>query len=375
MTKDQTNSYKEMLKAVGSLSRLSSESDVPYLGYRSVENMFCIAFDADNLSRSDCSVDASKDDIGVGIKTFRNANGRSLQKIAEFNRDSESYIKESPKEKIEIISRLRNERLESTKRIHGLTSLIYHCVVRDEGRIKVFECPMDKIDINRIKGITKSSKNVITFEDGINEYSFNISKSTLYKRFVTDDFPLDLDIKVDILEDPYLAITDILSNSKMGYKEPKVSAKHVFLPLFSDRGERHVPERSGLNQWNGKGRDRNPNEIYIPIPRWIHNVFPDFFPKRDKSFDLLLPDGSIINSKVCQDGGKALMSNPNSALGDWLLRTVMDLEERELLEYERLEELGIDSVVIYKESDDTYAVNFREIGSYDIFHEENKNNM
>ena len=34
-----------------------------------------------------------------------------------------------------------------------------------------------------------------------------------------------------------------------------------------------------------------------------------------------------------------------------------------------LEELGIDSVVIYKEGSNTYSINFTKIGSYDEFKE------
>ena len=142
--------------------------------------------------------------------------------------------------------------------------------------------------------------------------------------------------------------------------------------MFSDRGGRHVPERSGLNQWNAKGRPRDPNEIYIPIPAWIHKKFPNFFPPREQPFNLLLPNGEVLSAKVCQDGGKALMSNPNLALGKWLLRTVMNLKEGELLTYSRLEELGLDSVVVYKENEQLYSINFTEIGSYDDFYEENK---
>jgi len=33
-------------------------------------------------------------------------------------------------------------------------------------------------------------------------------------------------------------------------------------------------DKSGLNQWNARGRDRNPNEVYIPIPAEIHKNFP-----------------------------------------------------------------------------------------------------
>ena len=85
------------------------------------------------------------------------------------------------------------------------------------------------------------------------------------------------------------------------------------------------------------------------------------------SFDLQLPDRSILDAKVCQDNSKALMSNHNKKLGEWLLRQVMDLKEGQLLTYERLEKLGIDSVIVYKHSESYYSIDFREMGSYDQF--------
>ncbi|MBN1072079.1 NgoFVII family restriction endonuclease [Clostridium botulinum] len=362
--------YKNMLTAMATLSKLSSESSIPYLGYREVENIYCKAFDAENISRVDCSADAAKNGIGIGIKTFIEGNGKSLQKVAEFNKDMDMFRGKTPREVVNIISNLRNERINATKRIYGLTNMIYHCVVRSVGQIKVFECPMDLINIKTIKNISFSSKNTITFEDDLNEYSINISKSTLYKRFLTKDVILEFSVK--ILQDPYEVITNLLNTDRAILKfAPIVEEKeHIFLPLYSDRGGRNVPEKSGLNQWNAGGRKRNPDEVYIPIPAWIHQRFNGFFPSKDKAFDLILPDKNVISAKVCQDGGKALMSNPNQDLGKWILRNVMNLGEQELLTYERLAELGVDSVVIYKENSEKYSINFTTLGSFDRFKEE-----
>jgi len=132
-----------------------------------------------------------------------------------------------------------------------------------------------------------------------------------------------------------------------------------------------VPEKSGLNQWNASGRPRDINEIYIPIPIWIHRKFPNFFPPRDQSFELSLPDRATMGAKVCQDDSKALMSNPNSALGKWLLRDVLNLQERELLTYDKLQAIGLDTVVIYKTDNETYDIDFTRIGSYEKFLAEN----
>lgn len=356
--------YVNTLKAVGAISNLFSESNSPYLSYRAVENIFCKCLYAKNLSRSDCSADASKNNIGFGIKTFLNGNGKTLQKVAEFNAQRDLYKNKEGLELINIISKLRNERISSTKRIHNLTDIIYHCVVREENKIIIFECPMDEINIEKIK-IIKIDKNTILFKDDKNEYSFNTSKSTLYKRFLTTD--VIESIYVDIVEDPYSLLKNtIFSSEELLFQEKTKEKEFIFLPLFSDRGKRHVQERSGLNQWNAAGRKRNVNEIYIPIPQIINKKFPDFFPRKDIPFNLILPNGNILSAKVCQDGNKALMSNPNSALGEWLLREVLNLKEKELLTYEKLKILNIDSVVIYKD-DNGYSIDFTELGSYDDF--------
>ena len=60
-SKNQVEYYERLLKAVGSLSNLFSESPEPYLASRATENLFCKAFGAENLSRSDASADASKE--------------------------------------------------------------------------------------------------------------------------------------------------------------------------------------------------------------------------------------------------------------------------------------------------------------------------
>jgi hypothetical protein len=133
--------YGKMLSAVGSLSRLFSESEQPYLPYRLVENLFCKAFDAKNLSRGDISVDASKSSLGFGIKTFLHKNGRSFEKVAEFNRAHRGFAALSPKKMIATIAELRNERIEATKRIADVDSIIYHCVTRDRNKILFMSNP------------------------------------------------------------------------------------------------------------------------------------------------------------------------------------------------------------------------------------------
>ncbi|RLA06110.1 MAG: hypothetical protein DRQ51_10305 [Gammaproteobacteria bacterium] len=125
--------------------------------------------------------------------------------------------------------------------------------------------------------------------------------------------------------------------------------------------------KNTLNQWNASGRDRHPNEVYIPIPAIIHKNYPGFFPDRDTAFSLKLPNDKEMKTKVCQDNSKALMSYSNKELGKWILRDVLNLKETELLTYERLQILGIDSVRIDKINNLQFEINFSKIGSYESF--------
>lgn len=369
-TEEQKSLYSQLLNSVASFSRLFSESSEPYLAYRAAENIFCKAFDAENLSRSDASADASKDGVGIGIKTFLKKNGASMEKVAEFNSDHALFRSLEPEEKVRKIAEMRNERLETTKRIFNLSELVYHCVVREAGKILVYETPMSPIDIGSIRDIQISANgSAIHFFDAHHEYNFNVSKSTLYRRFITEN--VELTIPVRIIQDPYIEIGKLVADNGLIFADIKTQP-HVFLPLYSRKGGvKQVQEKSALNQWNAAGRPRDPNEVYIPIPAWIHQKFPNFFPDRDVPFELMLPSRDTMSAKVCQDNSKALMSNPNASLGKWLLRDVLNLQERELLTYDKLQEIGLDTVVVYKVDDEHYDIDFTRIGSYENFLAEN----
>ncbi|OGC88767.1 NgoFVII family restriction endonuclease [Candidatus Adlerbacteria bacterium RIFOXYC1_FULL_48_26] len=369
--KEQVECYNRLLKAVGSLSKLFSEAPEPYLAYRAAENLFCKAFIAENLSRSDASADASKDRVGIGLKTFLNGNGRSLQKVAEFNNDLNLFRSLGPEDMVRKVAELRNERLETTKRIYNLDKIIYHCVTRTVGKMLVYETPAHPIDIETIKNVEVSPRgNTITFSDSLEEYSFSISKSTLSKRFVTPEKVL-LELPVRIVSDPFEEVEKLITEAGPIFAPIKVQP-HVFLPLYSMRGEKRVPESSGLNQWNARGRKRNPDEVYIPIPAWVHKKFSKFFPAtNDEVFNLTLPDRTVLSASMCQENRKALMSNPNTVLGKWILRDVMNLGEGELATYEKLQTMGVDSVVVYKVDSENYDIDFAPVGSYEKFLEEN----
>ncbi|MCK5708100.1 MAG: NgoFVII family restriction endonuclease [Candidatus Aureabacteria bacterium] len=370
-SKEQIDEYQNLLKITASLSNLFSENTIPYLYYRIAENAFCRAFTADNLSRSDCSADAKKNNDGIGLKTFHEKNGKTMQKIAEFNKTRNLY-KSFLTDKVRLvkeISKSRNKRITSTMAIYSIKNIIYHCVTRKHNELIIYEQSMDLVDIDNIKLDTASSNNVIYFNDNRNEYSFNISKSTLFKRFCTPDKLLT--IPVEIVEDPFYLLKSLLSSSDAVYEE-SVQKASVVLPLYSETSAKYkyVPEKSGLNQWNAGGRARKAREVYIRIPAWIHRSFENFFPDRDTPFKLNLPNSKTIDAKICQGGDKALMSNPNTDLGEWILDEILKVNEEELVTYEMLQEIGIDSVEIVKEEDGLYSIYFKEIGCFDDFEEE-----
>lgn len=366
-TKQQQHDYETFLQLVGSLSNLFTESKIPYLYYRIAEKIFCTAFYADDLSRSNVSIDAKKDDVGIGLKTFLAGNHKTLQKITEFGSKNQNlYDGLALHEKVIKIATLRNERLDFAYRVHSINHSMYHCITRDVDKFMIHEEDMNHIDIDNITAI-KDKDGSIVFNDGIHEYSFLKSKNTLQKRFLTKKIIYEFPVK--IIENPLNILSNMPNFYEMSEKTDTTIIETIFLPLY---GKNHtVYERSGLNQWNAQGRARNPNEVYIPIPANIHKNHPLFFPDRDQPFELKLPNGKIIQSKICQDGGKALMSYSNRKLGRWILRDVLKLREGELVTYEKLQILGVDSIRIDKINDSTYEINFASSGSYDNFMELN----
>ena len=179
--------YKELLKATGMISKINSDDEVPLLYFKTAELIFCRAFEADNISKSDISADAKKGNVGIGVKTFKENNGKNFEKIAEFNKSRSSYKKyeKKPENLIRRIGELRNERIRATKEIIGVEKIFYHCVTRKARQFLIFEEEMDCIDIKKIK-VKHNNKyeNVIDFDDGLSEYKFNITKSTLFKKFI-----------------------------------------------------------------------------------------------------------------------------------------------------------------------------------------------
>jgi len=380
-TKEEQLHYIKLLQTVGSLSNLFSESKTPALNYRAAENVFCKALNANNLARGDVSFDAFKGDIGIGLKTFIHGNGKKYEKIAEFNKDIEKLQNLNDEKTMKMIADLRNNRLAATKRAHGTNKMIYHLVTRKNGEFEIHEEEIHYIDFRSLRLDNKKTtdKNIF-FQDIYAKYKFYIAKSTLYKQFLCDS-PITR-FNVDILDDPFEILMsnesqqNYMVHEKKEKYELEVKHEQIFLPLYSARSGK-VEEKSGLNQWNARGRARHEDELYIPIPAWIHQQFEGFFPYDShtdikEEFTLILPDGKEISAKVCQQGGKGFMSNPNRLLGRWILRTILEKPIGQLVTYDDLDRAGIDSVLITKYGEYRFKINFSSKGSYEDFEEEFK---
>lgn len=112
---------------------------------------------------------------------------------------------------------------------------------------------------------------------------------------------------------------------------------------------------------------RPKNELYIPVPNSFkfHNNSPQFFSKDIIEFDdkkniitsplkrkfnlVFEPSGDSIEAYITQQAGKAIESvEKQTYLGEWILKKVFQLEEYEPLTVNKLDDLGINGLRLYK---------------------------
>jgi hypothetical protein len=381
LDKENDGDYLKLLSAVSKISGLFSDSSIPLISYRAVENFFCKSFNAINLSRSDGAFDANLNSIGIGIKTFQCPSNSKTEKIAEFGKKSKEINLLSEKELVLKVALERNERISLGKRLYDIDSAIYHLVARKEKELVLFETDYDLIEIDNINQIKKTEAGW-SFEDGKNYYSYSYSKSTLYRKFF---IPQDaFRQQIEIIEDPFTLLLEIFKNRDLKEASNTLikGLNYVVLPLYGlKNNQKFVFEDSGLNQWHAKGRKRDINEVYIPVPAKVHHQYPDFFPpiESDKNhFKLHLPNGKIFEASMCQSAkiningqkinkGKGLMTKSNKGLGQWLLRNALQLKEGELATIEMLEKIEYDSVIIIKDDESNYRIDVMKINSYSDF--------
>ena len=409
--------YQELLQSAAAMTLLFSDGPQAYIHYRFVEKLFVLATKGKDISRSDKVFDAivgNPQNIGVGVKSFMipgNAQSK-LEKVQEFTRFSGSGAFDNL-EKAEIAfkaAEYRNNTVLADSQEYGIdiNNSIYHCLVRSGGAGVIHEEPYPLINLSNIHPIDAQGRLLdnfpdgnrgIRFTDGTNVYSYSKSKSVLMKKFDLTLYktlpPIPLTIDPDIWKKISSPIVEKSLSEALTVSETKSSPAEeteklipgvdfVILPLYSTRGAtKTVEAASGINQWNAGGRQRKYGEAYIPIPALVHRIAPGFFPEKDKQFELALPNSKDpVNAKVCQQGSKALMSNPNDRLCRWLYKVIdskfsdYDFDRpptREPFTYSDLQKVGRDSVIVIKDrtsSDLKYEIRFAELGSYEEFIDE-----
>jgi hypothetical protein len=402
------------MQTVAALSPLFSDSDEAYIDYRFVENVFALVSNGKNIGRMDKVFDTligNKLQIGVGVKTFRMPKDKNSQfeKIQEYTKFSQEASIGTLKidDAVHEICEFRNSKILSDANELGidLTKSFYHCFIRSGGRGYIFETDYPLIEIQSLAPTDKNGSVIskyekashVFFKDNYHYYKYSFSKNVLYMKFDLENKKLlqnfDLEIDRDIWQKISSEVEgellkqvgeELAQNNSVTIDLPKDNRVEDFvvLPLYSTRrGEKRVEAKSGINQWNAGGRARKFGEAYIPIPRIIHNLKPDFFPSRDVTFDLQLPNSQTpVTASVCQDGSKALMSNPNTELCKWLYKVIdgnfsesdfSKAPNREPFTYDDLLAVGKDCVVVYKKTGSLYEIVFGEIGSYEDFIDSN----
>lgn len=400
--------YNSAVKAVGALSRLFSESKFPFFHYRFVENLFVQAAKGKNISRQDAVFDALVGDdfkTGVGVKTFTVArsDGHSYEKVQEFTAIAGrgEFAKLNDKALVLAVSRERNRRIDTESANFNLdpSKSIYHCLVRTDGQAFVHEEPYEKIVIKGIAPLNRSGGRQSTFSkrsanvhfgDGVHKYSFSRSKNVLLKRFDLVHGENFSPITIDINEDAFTKLYEEFIGAEITIDQPIDATTlvaesipgvdYVILPLYSTKSEtKHIPEKSGLNQWNAAGRTRKYGEAYIPVPKKIHLLCPDFFPGGDH-FNLYFPgEQEPVMASLCQADLKALMSNPNDLLCKWIFRVIdpnfseshfNKAPKRKPFKYAELVKAGYDSVRVSKKNaplSGSYEIWFEPLDSYEDF--------
>ena len=162
---------------------------------------------------------------------------------------------------------------------------------------------------------------------------------------------------------------------KWSSKEEKAEMKKIRTALMD------FARQSGIDKFSDKIEKlvyRPVSEVYIPLPdsKKFHNDRPDFFgknigtfdesgkklalPKEGRTFTLrFLSSGDAIEAYINQEAGKAIQSvDKQDILGEWLLRGVFQLAEREVLTGKKLESLGINGIRLTKFKNGEIGIEF-----------------
>lgn len=409
--RDERKSYEDYLKMYGTLSAMfnqkSSETGAPYLDSKFQETIYARCFSSENVDIGNTPHDIrstfGNEKIGIGLKTWLNSK-TSYQKVMQIkaNRDEIEAIQDQPDKLAIKLSEIKNYRMISDYKRLGLkrNGNIYHYVTRDAGKMILFETSYPLIDIDSLKSEELTSKS-FKFSDNNKHYKYTFADSQIWMCFdPSDPYTYELDsFDVDIISDPFSFLKTAFSYSTK-FSRPVEKRDYLYLPLYSYR-LKSVPEKSGLNAWNGlpksKGSSvlRPEGEAYIPIPNALWKKQPYWVdPKIDMSkydlykketgessykINLHMPDGKVFPALFGQSGFKALETDPQSILGKWILN-VLGIDHPQRERYDKpsdhpvtmklLQKLGFDSVKLWHEDRKNFKevwIDFAPYGSFERY--------
>lgn len=394
----QKDDYLTKIKILGMLSGLfksleGKNGKKPYLHYRNHEIIFMESFPVTGITRKDSAFDAiahiNDRNIGIGLKTWLHSADISNQKIAEFNKNSRDISDFLKKNDVlgmaKKIATLRNERIDDDKRLYETNMDIYHFVTRGDNIAYVVECPYIPINVENISIITQTDRS-ISFFDGQNTYLYNLSKSTLFKKFDATPNQRVASVPISIADNAFEILESVWKEIQTSSALSK-NQTSIVLPLYNDRNYK-VNGKSGFNSSLGKSKTKDSDksrpayEAYASIPKFIHALRPNFFGfnaldpfelKSSDYFNLHMPSGKVIKAIITQDNGKSLQSNPQSVLGKWLLYNIFGLREYQPLSRTLLESKQIDSLIVTKIDEKNFKVdvgNYLDYEKWKILHKE-----
>jgi hypothetical protein len=127
------------------------------------------------------------------------------------------------------------------------------------------------------------------------------------------------------------------------------------LPLTSGKGKNlRVPFSSGLNWGQRPGRDKN--QAYLSVPSTVQKS--DFFPDIGVEFVVKTTDGESWICARRQQNGKAIHTVSSNSIMGMYFRKRLGVNPGEFVLVDHLLNYGRTNVDIYKESVNTYILDF-----------------
>lgn len=150
-----------------------------------------------------------------------------------------------------------------------------------------------------------------------------------------------------------------ITQQDYSFSEAEEKFERRTVPLYSTRGGKNVPERSGLNWGQRPDRNREPNEAYIQLRPEVYKS--DFFPKRPQHFTVTTDDGyTLIFTRAQKEkyGGQAIATPHNNSLLGEYFRNRLGIASGEKVTIEHLTKYGRDEVTFYKIDDEHFYMDF-----------------